>query len=488
MEMFYTNERNTQILIALMKANNIKKMVASPGTTNIAFVSSIQNDSFFEIYSSVDERSAAYIACGLAAESGEPVALSCTGATASRNYMSGLTEAYYRKLPVLAITSAHHVGQIGQNIPQILDRSVPLNDIVKLSVQIPMISTREDEWACNLLINKALLELTHRGGGPVHINLFTNCSRDNSVRELPQVRIIKRVCYNDCFPKLSGAKVAVFVGAHKPWTEELTKIVDDFCEAYNGVVLYDHTSNYTGNYGVLLSSVCRQRMYTAPCCCFDLMIHIGDISGDYSTNALQPTCVWRVNPDGEVRDTFKKLTQVFEMEEVSFFAEYVKEAGGVKKNMSSYIEWKSEDENITSKMPDIPFSNLWMAKNTVAKLPEKCVLHLGILNSLRAWNFFEIPKSVTCYSNTGGFGIDGLVSTLVGASLSNPQKLYFGVVGDLAFFYDMNVLGNHHFGSNVRLLVVNNGRGTEFRNYSHIASKFGEDADRYIAADRKSVV
>lgn len=71
----------------------------------MTFIGSIQNDSWFEIYSSVDERSAAYLACGLAAETGEPVVISCTGATASRNYMPGLTEAYYRKLPVLAITS-----------------------------------------------------------------------------------------------------------------------------------------------------------------------------------------------------------------------------------------------------------------------------------------------------------------------------------------------------------------------------------------------
>lgn len=52
------------------------------------FVGSIQQDTWFEIYSSVDERSAAYLACGIATESGEPVAITCTGATASRNYLS----------------------------------------------------------------------------------------------------------------------------------------------------------------------------------------------------------------------------------------------------------------------------------------------------------------------------------------------------------------------------------------------------------------
>ena len=54
----------------------------------------MQQDPFFEIYSVVNERSAVYIACGLSAESGEPVALSCTGATLSRINMPGLTEAF----------------------------------------------------------------------------------------------------------------------------------------------------------------------------------------------------------------------------------------------------------------------------------------------------------------------------------------------------------------------------------------------------------
>ena len=81
---YYTDERNVQIVLSLLKAHGIRKVIASPGTTNMTFVGSIQNDPFFEIYSVVDERSAAYMACGMAAESGEPVVLSCTGAPPKR--------------------------------------------------------------------------------------------------------------------------------------------------------------------------------------------------------------------------------------------------------------------------------------------------------------------------------------------------------------------------------------------------------------------
>ena len=135
--MSYTSEKNVQMLIYLMKEHGIRRVIASPGTTNITFVASVQKDSFFEIYSAADERSAAYMACGMAAESGDPVALTCTGATASRNYVPGLTEAYYRNLPVLAITSTQPIGRIGNMQPQVIDRSTIQNDIAVYHTEIP---------------------------------------------------------------------------------------------------------------------------------------------------------------------------------------------------------------------------------------------------------------------------------------------------------------------------------------------------------------
>ena len=135
-------------------------------------------------------------------------------------------------------------------------------------------------------------------------------------------------------------------------------------------------------------------------------------------------------------------------------------------------------------MQELPFSNAWIAKNTINRLPENSVLHLGILNSLRSWNFFELPhKSILSFCNTGGFGIDGCVSSFIGASLASPDKLFFGIIGDLAFFYDMNSMGSRHIANNIRLMLVNNGLGQEFRHYSSLSgSSFAEDANPFMAA------
>lgn len=477
MEGHYTSEKTIQILIALLKAHNIKQVVISPGTTNVTLVGSIQSDPFFKCYSSVDERSAAYIATGLAAETGEPVALSCTGATASRNYYPGLTEAYYRNLPVLALTSSQVFSHTGNYFPQMLDRTVTANDIVKHSVSISTIKDADDEWDVTNKINVALLELRRNGGSPVLINYAQSYSADFSVKELPSVKTIRRVTYNEEFPELPKGRIAIYAGSHEKWSLKLTEYVNEFCKNHNAVVFGDHTGNYKGEYKVLSSLFGSQDNARPSCLTADLIIYIGYVSGEYT--ALNSKKVWRVNPDGELRNVFKNTEYIFQMKEEDFFEKY--KNGSVKEN--EYIkECKAEYKKVFDKIPELPFGNIWCAKQMSSKLPENSVLHLGILNTLRSWNFFDIPDSVNAYSNVGGFGIDGDISSLVGASLAHPDKLYIGILGDLAFFYDMNVVGNHIIKNNVRIMLVNNGRGTEFRNYNHPAEKFGDVADKFMAA------
>ena len=319
---FYTAEEHFRVLIALLKAHNIRRIIVNPGTTNIAFAGSVQTDPYFELYSEIDERSAGYIACGMAEESGEPVVLSCTGATASRNYIPALTEAYYRHLPVLAVTSSQHFGHIGSYTAQVIDRRPP-EDCAKFSLNIPMFHDAHDRWAYTAKMNEAILELTHNGGGPVHLNMATEYTRDFSVKKLPDVKVIRRIDYgSESQPEIHAKTVGICIGSHAKFTQELTDLVDAFCEKYNGAVLCDHTSNYSGKYRIAPNFAGIH-----PRTNMDLLIHIGQVSGAYMP--LNPKEVWRVNPDGAVRDTFRKLSYVFQMTEEEFFSRYVFHGGGV---------------------------------------------------------------------------------------------------------------------------------------------------------------
>ena len=474
----YTSERNVQIVIALLKAHGIHRVITSPGTTNMTFVVSIENDPWFQVWSSVDERSAAYLACGMAAETGEAVVISCTGATASRNYMPGLTEAYYRKLPVLAITSTRGNHKIGHLVDQQIDRRNIPNDIAMESVTLPMVKDDEDERMCELEANKAMLALTLNGGGPAHINLYTRYSHDFSVKEISHVHAIYRhTTFDKELPPISQGRIIIFVGSHANFSDRLTKAVDRFCATHDAVVLCDHTSGYHGKYELHYQLVRGQVQWRSPLANADLCIHIGEVSGDqYIINAAH---TWRVSPDGALRDTFGTLRRVFMMPEEVFFEKYSSENGNHTEMLDAMI---AEVETIKEKLPELPFSNIWIAQHMADKLPAGCELHLGIYHSLRSWNFFKLPSGIQAKCNVGGFGIDGGVSTMIGASFVNPNKLFVGVFGDLAFFYDMNVIGNRHVGNNVRLMLINNGKGNEFRNYNHPCYFLGEEADRYVAA------
>lgn len=480
MEQYYSNERNVQILVSLMKQHGVRRVVVSPGSTNVTFVGSIQQDSFFELYSCVDERSAAYMACGIAAETCEPVALSCTGATASRNYFSALTEAFYRKLPILAITSSQDVAKISHLIPQIIDRSQQPKDTVKLSVQLQNVKDDDDEWDCMIKCNKALLELNHHGCGPVHINLSTRYSAIFDVKDLPVARKIRRICSGETFPEIKSEKVAVYVGSHKRWSKALTDAVDKFCETYNAVVFVDPTSNYTGKYKVLYTLVYLQQI-NLPNCNPDLLIHIGDMS-DMAQVVGTPKEVWRISEDGEICDRYRKLTIVFEMSELEFFSHYnIEHTNTID---SYYQSCKTEYERLISKIPELPFSHIWVASQLYKKFPVNSTVHFGILSPLRSWGFFEMDKSIETYCNQGGFGIDGNMSSMIGASFVSPNKLFFGIVGDLSFFYDLNSLGNRHVGSNVRIMLINNSLGAEFLLYKQLNSIYVNDVQEFISAGR----
>ena len=480
-----SDKRNIQILVSLLKAYHIHRVVVSPGATHLNFVATLQDDPFFQLYSEIDERNAGYIACGLAAESGEPIVITCTGATASRNYYSALTEAFYRKLPILAITGTQDLNKSGNLSPQFTDRGPLPKDVVRMSVILQTVHCKDDEWDVNLKVNRALSELTRQGGGPVHINLVTEYQTDMlSAERLPDARVIRRYTGADSLPIIpNNCNIAISVGAHKRWSDELTQAVDQFCASHDAIVFADHSSGYFGEYRVFASILASQEQYRSPLFDIDLLIHIGEQSGDYYALGRLGRAkeVWRVSEDGELRDTFKKLTNVFEMPELDFFKHYTDAEAPIRHSLLDFAQ--AELRRCYNAIPSLPLSNILLAQLLSDKLPKGSALYLGVSNTMRSWTFFDMPNCDFVWANTGCRGIDGALPTAVGMALAAPEKLHFCVLGDLTFFYGLNALGNRCFPANLRIILINNGRGTEFRMYQHKAQKeLGAQSDPFVAA------
>lgn len=475
---------NIDIIVHLLKDNGLNQIVISPGGTNIAFVKEVQDDPFFTCYSVVDERSAMYFAIGLYLQTGIPVVTSCTSAQATRNYIPGLTEAFYKRVPILAITMSKHPRFTYQEYMQAPDQASLPNDCVKKSFTMPFISDENDMFHSIRVANQAILELTHHGTGPVQLCIPWLDFPLASVN--PLVRTIKRYYMGSKWDiNLKDKQILLIIGEHRPFQETTCRAIEDFSDRFNVMIYVNHLSNYHGKYVVnanlamLTLDSNEFSKHFKP----DIIISIGGQTGDYplynmlSRVEFSDIEHWRVCEDGNVVDTYDKLTKIFECTSFDFFVKVnsIYHDTGYTSH-EYYLKWDTLVKSLIYRK-NFPFSHVSIAKYLSAILPPDSVVQFAILNSLRIWNFFKIDESIQCYSNVGAFGIDGGLSTLIGQSMIS-DKLCFMITGDLAFFYDMNSLGIRHIRNNLRILIVNNNGGIEFK----LGKVNGKSFDRYIAA------
>ncbi len=470
-----SNFRSIQILIDLLKQNDVKDVVLSPGGSDIPLIHSIETDDYFTCYSVVDERSAAYFAMGVAQQKKTICACVCTSGTAVCNYLPGITEAFYQSVPVLAITADKNPYFQGQLEIQKIEQSNIFNGVVKKSVELPVIRNSDDEWLCNRLVNEALLELTHHGTGPVHINVPVVGRTDiYNDKKLPAERKISIVDWEDCekvwkryADKLAEAKrVLVVVGQNVNFDEQSIDLLGKLYKKCNCVFSIEHLSNID----------CEGCVYTYP---------ISEINGNSSLEKLVPDIVisvgnnlsaynlrpflrrhykemenWLISLNIEVRDAYKCLTTIFETKFNNFLTRILELIPEESENNGEYMKlWESELSKI--KIPEFDFSNMYVGKKLSEIIPEKSVLHLAILNSTRIMQYYKLAKGTVTYSNVGALGIDGCLSSFAGQAASTDELAYL-IIGDLSFFYDMNAAGLRSIGPNVRIILLNNGGGSEF--------------------------
>lgn len=482
----YTILENVRIVVDLLKKHNIRYLVLSPGGSNIPVVQAVQQDSFFKCYSVVDERSAMYFAIGLYLKTGEIVATSCTTANATRNYIPGLTEAFYKHVPILALTMSKHPMYLSQEYMQCpIQTSLPV-DCVKKSYSIPRIKDEYDRAMCIRMANEAILELTHHGMGPVQLNIEELDSEtwvlDNNL-SLPDVRMIKRYRTVVEDYNFRNKRIMLLIGENMPCSEKTKKAIEEFCEGHDVFVYTNHLSNYHGKYSInanLLVGGMSQEIFNLemkP----DVLITFGGITGDYNAYrhlfSLNKNISehWRIAEDGDVVDTYNQLTRVYQMSVEEFFNGW---DNSEKDKHSYYAKWIQLEKKINRNV-DLPFSNTYVAQQLCNRIPANSYMNYAILNSLRSWLFFNIDNSIKCFSNVASFGIDGCMSTFLGESVVT-EELCFLIIGDLSFFYDMNAIGIRHIKNNVRIVLVNNNGGVEFKLGD---LQYKTDVGSFIAAD-----
>lgn len=466
----YSNLKSVQFVVAMLKARGVNKCVISPGNSHNALVRSIEEDSFFTTYNIVDERSAAFFAIGLIQELKEPIVILCTAGTALSNYLSGMTEAYYRKLPLIAITADKNQYYINQYEDQTIKQNDIFKDVVKFQATLPIVKDEKDEWYVNRVLNEAFLEMSHHGTGPIHINVPIDEGKFATGKYfteeiLPEVNVIERLesstskeIWESKIQSLSEKKVMFLYGQDDHITESIKDTVERLSTKLNCVFAVDNISNLHGK-GVLHISKATQfnknthNQKLAP----DVVISLaGNTVLDYKFELKRLKYSfehWVVNEDGKVADPFKKLTTVCEATTEEFLSILDLYLNNTSSNNSYFEDW--ENENNKFLIPRFDFSNIYTVEKLIPKIPKKSILNLANSSTIRIAQYFDIDKSVQVYCNRGVNGIDGCVSTFIGQSYAT-DKLSFLIVGDLTFFYDMNALWNRYINKNVRIMINNN--------------------------------
>jgi 2-succinyl-5-enolpyruvyl-6-hydroxy-3-cyclohexene-1-carboxylate synthase len=140
---------------------------------------------------------------------------------------------------------------------------------------------------------------------------------------------------------------------------------------------------------------------------------------------------------------------------------------GVEWSTKSWNTWNSS--KITSLQTEFFAQPNWTEIHLYNQVTEAIELEsaeVHIANSLAVryinWTLAKFIKTEV-YSNRGTSGIDGCLSTAVGAA-QKTDKLCISIIGDVAFQYDRNALWNHYIPANLRIIVFNNRGGGIFRN------------------------
>lgn len=495
MEIMYSHFKEVQLMLAGLKSYGVANVVMAPGGSDIPLIHSLEEDEFFSCYSVVDERSLVYFALGLAQEMREPVACVCTSGTAVSNFLPGITEAHFQDVPLVAITADKNPRYLGQMETQKINQVGIFDPWVKCSVSLPIIQSDGDFRMSKRLINEAMFELCHRGCGPVHINIpIVGDDSLFNAKTLPEfvpysmenAESLIRGSWKKRGDHLVGKNVLILIGQNVSLTPADRDNIEAFVLNYNCAVATESLSNVQVANSVntyLVAEVKRGSLEKEllP----DVLITIGN---NYASGPMKAFLRsngekiehWQISESGIPRNTYDALTAIYECSPSFFFDNFPLIHDGNSERY--YSQWREIEESIA--LPDPPFSSLYVGRRLAETIPSGALLHLAVLNSIRVVQLQTSSRNdVTTYANVGALGIDGCLSSFLGQAAANRRRLAYCLIGDLSFFYDMNAAGMRSVSANVRIILLNNGGGSEFHYY--MGKRAIPTIDRFICAENE---
>ena len=479
------NQGNVQIgqMAEIMARKGVGNVVVSPGSRNAPAIIMFSKNGKLKLTSVADERSAGFFALGTAQQLGQPVALLCTSGSAAVNYGPAISEAYYQKIPLLIITADRPVAWIDQGDGQTIRQERLFANFIRKSYSLPeKVDDDERIWYFERLVNEAIDYCSFPVQGPVHINLpvseplYDIAENDAS----PDVRIIQMAKVFQQVETLqmeklvslwnSSSRKMILAGQFSPGKSP-EELVSKLATDPSVVVLTETTSNLTGSGYVecidrVIEGLTKENQDFIP----EILLTIGGAVVSKKIKALlrkmKPTHHWHISPDPTEfhLDTYQSLTLTIPVDEASFLSQLGKKSMAVESNFREIWSQRNNDRRLRHErfLDKVVYSDLEVYNLLFDQIPEGSHIHLGNSTPVRYAQLFQHQHKFRFWSNRGTSGIDGCVSTAVGAAsvLDVPLTV---ITGDIGFFYDSNALWNKHLSPTLRVILINNGGGNIFR-------------------------
>jgi len=503
--MKYSNIPSAQTVAYHCKARGISNIIISPGSRNAPLTISFTEDPYFNCFSIVDERCAAFFALGIAQQIKQPTVILCTSGSALLNYYPAIAEAFYSDIPIIVISADRPSYKVdigdGQTIRQdnVFEKHIGYSANLKQDVchATPKVQKYDPDQlesttvgqSQNLvqkyndkILNK-VLDIAFTNNTPVHINIPFEEPLYETVEQsslVPQINLltgkgeIDDVKWEDHVDRWQNAsRKLVLVGVNPP-NAVAQQYLEMLAKDPTVVVMTECTSNlFHPNFFPNIDSIIapieksdnRDELFKMlqP----EIVLTFGGLIVSKKIKAFlrdyTPAIHWHVDPL-KANNTFFCLTKHFKTTPNDFFENIVVNRPVQESNYYDYWAKKKDLYKLKREqyLLEIPFSDMLVYHITLKNIPKHYQLQLSNSSTVRYAQLFDLDATIRVFCNRGTSGIDGSTSTAIGASIYDPNPTVL-VTGDLSFLYDSNGLWNNYIKPNFRIIVINNDGGGIFR-------------------------
>lgn len=475
----YCNKENVNILTAMLIAHGIREAVVCPGSRNAPIVHNLAACGAIRCHAVTDERSAGFYAIGLAqasvlsdgATEMRPVAVCVTSGSALLNLAPAVAEAYYQHIPIVVVSADRPPQWIDQLDGQTLPQEGVFGRMVRRCVSLPEPLDDEQRWYCRRLINDALLHTRWHGRGPVHINVpISEPLFRFDTASLPDVHPITR--HQISSADTSSAEVCreAFARAARP----MIVIGQTLAGAVQSDVLRHLTERHAviseplGWDHALHADEMLRGVKDDTALSPDLIIYAGGTIVSKATRQFlrhtKARTLLLTSDMSVIADPTMHLTEVVPCPSAESLLHILQTLCDT--TPGEYSERWHQALTHADRLSEefVPrYSQMAVAKYFEQQLDDlDTPIHVHYANS-SAIRLACIYAMHHVWCNRGVNGIEGSLSTAAGFSLGTDDMVVC-VIGDLSFFYDQNALWNASLRGNLRIILLNNGGGSIFRN------------------------